>query len=403
MEFSETETKRKKETQFMTEWMDSVIKTELAEKAELTLMNAEISVEYLEKFKITPQSAPWHTEGFYISENIIRTLAGFRSIIEGKSLLEIEEFAARKEFELEILHLENTIRKYSQLLEVFILVHDIAKPAMLSFSAPEGSLGEKEGFSQHKYRLQKEATENEKQTYIKLFKAFSVDKTYLSRQEQVAKFYDKYEIRAHYNGHEREALIGKSLASIEVLTKVYGLCAEQIKLLYFVIANHMSAVQFGRNENQISEYKLLLARAGKAGIDTDLAIDLLHAAVFLDGSLGSLHYEEGIFSIDLTSVFAFMSVEGEVAKHRKDERRRIISAAQNKRLKQALTEAELDGDTVFALLKTPFGSERGKIMADIRRYVEDASIPINFETHQTELEKRVQKARRLFDDLTAGG
>jgi len=372
------------------------MKSELTEKAELILMHAEISTELLEKFRQTPQSAPWHSEGFFISENIVRTLAGFKSIVEGKSLFEIEEFAVRKDFNLEIVHLENTIKKYKELLEVFILAHDIAKPATLSFSAPAGSLGEKEGFSQHKYRLQQEATETEKQTYIKLFKAFSVDKTHLSRSEQVAKFYDKYEIRVHYYGHESEALKADALLALETLTKAYNLDLEQIKLLKFVIAHHMEAVQFGRDENQISVYKLLIARAGKAEIDVDLALDILLAAVFLDGSVGSLHYEEGAFSVDLTSVFAFMSVEGEVAKHRKEERRREISEVQNQRFKQVLKASGLDGETVFELLKTPFGSERGKIMADIKRYVEDPELRVNFDTHQTELEKRIQKARSLL-------
>jgi len=168
-------------------------------------------------------------------------------------------------------------------------------------------------------------------------------------------------------------------------------------LVLFAVTNHMQVIaSFGKGDD-LHAYELLLSRAHKAGLDADDAVDFILAAIFLDVSVGSLPYVHGEFLPNVDIIMQILRAEELIAPHRREQRRLVQEGRKKKSLNFALKEAGLDGKALFALLQTPFGPERGKISHEIRNYILEPHLPVTISTHTREIEKRVGKARAIFD------
>jgi hypothetical protein len=232
--------------------------------------------------------------------------------------------------------------------------------------------------------------------YGKLFKAHQARYGSADSNKLTTSFYDKYEIHAHYPGHAKKALaIG--MEAFEALADQFRLRPRERDLVLFAVRNHMQVINsFGKGDD-IRAYELLLSRAHKAGFDADDAIDFLLAALFLDVCVGSLPYVDGEFQPNVDIVLQVLRAEEHIAPHRRAQRRFVQEERKKKMLNFALKEAGLDGKALFALLQTPFGPERGRIASEVRNYVLEPHLSVTIPSHTREIEKRVKKARSLFD------
>ncbi|MBU0614120.1 hypothetical protein KJ766_02450, partial [Patescibacteria group bacterium] len=121
--------------------------------------------------------------------------------------------------------------------------------------------------------------------------------------------------------------------------------------------------------------------------------DIFVAQEFLDSCCGCLHYIDAHFSIDLSVVFDFFEAERlAVPKLYKirDQKQKLKEA---RILKDALTKARLDGESVFKLLDIPFGPKRKDIMRQVRDLVIDKSFKVDFGSSTEEIERRADLAR----------
>ncbi len=334
-----------------------------------------------------PQTPPWHTEGFFVSDHIKRMLTGIFAILDGVSLFEIEEFVSKKTIGLEIEILEFTIKENVNTFLAFVFSHDIAKSDTLAFGAESGSKGEVEGFKINKKSFINPSSDQEIVLYKKLLRVVQVSHPELNDHEILSRFFDENEISAHYYNH---AIVGASSKYSNFRKKIaeyFNLTDRQVGLVRFLTRYHMNSV---RSEK---DYKLLMARARKIGFDGADVADLFIAQEFLDSSIGCLRYVDGRFSIDLSSVFDFIKFEKLTESSRVMQKKKEYELLNKRALKKVLKQFKLDGDSIFELLNIPFGPDREGIMDDIRDLVLLKKESVNFGIATIEIEKRIKRAR----------
>lgn len=389
--------RNERNTSFFLDWMQENVMIEpYLRQANDLFIKASQKSESISKLKRIPQSAPWHIEGRFASDGVVRMLAGIYAIQDGAHLLHIEELARHKILEAEVEELNQIICENAATLQTFALVHDIAKAETLSFDSPEGSLGEREGFFKHKHRKSLYAGEQEIELYNKLFRAFEVANQDLNESELVAEFYDKYEIKTHYFDHAKIGASDKYFEDREKISDMLRLGEYDRRMLTFLVRNHMEIFSYFSGGANPKKYELLVHRSHKAGFDADDALDLMLASSFLDSAIGSVAYIDQKFLVDTKPVINMMLSEEQVAGHRRELRREEKRVSKQRILKDALLKSNLSPDEVFLILEVPFGKERGDIMKKIYDLVEEGGT-IDFGDKTKEIAERIEKARQIFD------
>lgn len=406
----------KGESKLFLRWLqEDVLTDNRKNQARKILVEAGLLAPELQKFDHTPQSAPWHCEGIFVRFHIERMLAGLLGILEGQSLLSVEELVGEKYWREDILKLEETIRANAATVQAFILLHDIAKPATISFDAAVSSKGAIEGFAQHKRRLNVAASPAEQALYFKLFRAFELaegagsSRPLLRRDssrpvahsvpegDSVMAFFTEYGIETHYLGHARRALKPEYRAARTAIETSLHLEPRDAELLAFAMENHIDVLDFFGTGPDVSKFELLIARANKMKLDANEALDILLACVFLDSAIGSLSCKDGKFGVDLVSTFNFWRSEELAAPARRAKRREEIRLAQKKEFKTLLKSAGLSSDEVFQLTKIPFGRGRKELVEAVDELVKNPALPIPASLQNKEVLKRLAKAQKLFD------
>ena len=378
------------------DWLDQYVLNDVyLRKGRELLGVAEVVHPIFSKLATTIQTPPHHSEGPFVKDGIVRALAGLYAIADGANGESIEELIREKHLEQEVRDLFETIHEHVASLSVYLLCHDLGKIETLVLDAPLGSRGEVEGFYQHAYRLKRQATEEERRLYGKLFKAYQAQHAAQTLVQQTAGFFDLYEIHAHYPEHEKAA-IALLPDFFDPLCDHFRLQPRERSLVRFAIREHMRLMVSLSSGDAVRAYELLLTRAHRDGLDGDDAMDFLLAASFLDGCVGSLPYKEGEWKPSVHLIYKAFSAEEQVAPHRRAKRREREGERKEKALRFALKEAGLDGVALFDLLQTPFGRERGVIAHEIRTFVLHPELPITFPTHKEEIARRIGKARALL-------
>lgn len=387
-----------RESRFFLDWMDrEVLRDDVTSQAEVVLTEAEQEVGApVRRYRTTPQSAPWHVEGPTVAHHVRRAIAGVLAITEGADVLEIEEIAREKTLLGEFSELQRTIRANAGTMLAFALVHDMGKPDTLTFDAPRGTGGEREGFSTNKRTRSKSASEDERQHYLKLVRAFAEKEEIEDHAELTAAFYDEYEIKTHFYGHERVGSSEKYRDAREAIGGLYHMSADDLAMLQLIIKNHIDAIMSFKDAPDPAKFRSFVERANRAGFDADDFLDLLLAGMFIDVTVGSLMYRDGQYSAQFEPVINFLKSEYEVLPRRREERREEVDLKDRKRVKLALQAANLLGGDVFSLLNIPFGPKRGDIMRKIREAVEDPAAPVDFGPHTEEMYRRIETARSLL-------
>lgn len=391
----------KRETAYFLDWLEGLFSAGYLAQAREVLQQAENKVSALKAYRTTPQSAPWHVEGPVVADHVERALAGLEAILDGASILEIEELARYKELREEIVELQETIRENAATMRAFVLLHDIAKTVTINFDAPPGSKGEKEGFQQHKYRSQTQASKAEMNLYQKLYKAFTVAHSDLDQIQLMAKFYDQYEIKTHYPDHAKVGAGHDFFNTREAICDQYRLTTHDRALLTFMIRNHIDVLNGFERQADPAKFNLLIARANKAGFDADDALDLMVAGLFLDSVIGCVAYKDGKIEADLKPLINILRAEEQLAPQRRVARRDKSRLRERRIMKDALAQANLAPEEVFALLGTPVGPERGLIMKQIYDLVIGSKTELNFGDHNSTLAPRIRQAQQIFDQLSS--
>lgn len=384
-------------TMYFLDWMrERVLTDAFLRQAEDILLQAEREAKEIGRLKNVPQSPPWHTEGPTAWHHVRRILAGVLAVVDGASLLEIEEFAREKDLAGEIIELEQTIRENAGSMLTYALTHDIAKPDAITLEAPANSKGGKEGFFTKAASQKRVANEDDRTLYLKLFRAFEAAHTVMDPNELCAAFFDVYEIRAHYLDHGK---IGAGDAYQHVREEIggmYHLSADDLVHVQLGIRHHMDFLNAFASGENVAQFKVFEGRANRYGLDADDFLDLLLAFTFIDTTIGSLKYQEGEFSGQTDIIIHALRSEYHAAPHRRARRQEKADIHARRARKAVLQAAELDGKAVFALLGTPYGPERGEVMKRINALIDHPAEMIQFGGQTDEMRRRIETARDLL-------
>lgn len=388
---------RPSESRYFLDWMDQDVLTEARlSEARSLIADASSRAPSIHELEKTPQGAPWHTEGPVVMRHIERILCGLLAVVDGSSLVDLEELARHKSLAAELQEMEETIREHAATLQAYALLHDLGKAQTVSFEAPEHSKGATEGFFQHEKRVQKKASEQERQLYLKLARAHMAVRG-VSPERAMATFFDEYEIRTHFTGHAKVSVSSVFEPEREAVCDLLRLTQHERRMLTFCIQHHITTIGYFNRRTNPKKIEVLKARANKVGLDADDVLDLLVAAIFLDTGVGSLHYAEGAFAADLRPTINFLLSQAEALPERRLARQDVANQKRRKALKALLRDAKLEPDVVFSLMELPHGPERGAVMEKIYHLVSHPDEPIDLGRFTNDLAPRIIKARAGFD------
>jgi hypothetical protein len=350
----------------------------------------------------SPQSADKHAEGPFVQDHIMMMLSGFYALVEGRyGLLEIEEFARLKGYELEIEEMEQMIKERAAFFKAFILVHDIGKAATVSFSAPEGSLGAELGFGKDMAAAWDTATGDDRfvarKEYEDLYAGFADEHQDQKPRAIQAGFYKKYQISVSNHRHARVVFDSGLLEVIHSVADENRLTEDDRDLLVELVAAHMDPLHAFWRKPSVQAYQTLIDYSNKIGRDADDFLDLLQAATFLDVVAGTVqltargywHFTDVLVNF-LKSEHDWMPMRREQALIKKEQR-------QAKQKQLVYKQVGLDGDSLMELLKMTPGPEFGKLLQQIQSAVEQTEmIPDLDESTRKEVSKRIIEARTLL-------
>ncbi len=381
-----------------TDWFLGLASTSVRNQAKEVMAKAEEIVPSLVAWRTTPQGGQWHCEGPKLASHIERILVG---VLGEGNLLEIEELVREKDLWLEIAELQETLEKYRDLLTVFACTHDAAKPATLAFDAPEGSPGAAAGFMVRRTEGMTPATEVEKVRYDKLYRAFVAQRESDEVQNMID-FYEEYQIAAHWPEHAGLAVTAEHTVMRQELLQNFGVPVANAKLLTELIRYHIEVIGSFTDKIDISKYEVMMARAGKAGLNVDVYLDLLVAVAYLDAVVGCVVEEKGKQKVQTQLLINMWRAEREACPERHSVRVRKAESVRKAQYKEALDKAGISGEQVFKLLNTPFGPERGVLMEQVWLAIRDKSHTVEVGEHTAELVRRIEVARELLTRYNEG-
>lgn len=341
----------------------------------------------LKRLATTPQTPPYHAEGKVVADHVKRIFAGLDALMHEASLAEVEEFVRERDYILEFHALEQTIKTNADFLTAYAACHDLGKSDKFLFEALPGSKGESEGFTSPAVA----ATEPITVRYDKLQRAHQASGATKS-------FYDTYGIVVHYADHARQGASDEYASTREAILGALEIPASKAKLLNELIRCHIDVILAMDKGPDPIKYKAVAAIAERAGLNAAVFLDLLPAVIFLDAVLGSLIYVNGQLSAHCGLLLNLFKSEREAMPERHLAREEAVRRGRKTVLRETLKEAQIDADTVFELLKTPYGPVRGEVMAKVHDLIRDPDRKADFGPLTNELRRRARTAQKLLHD-----
>lgn len=385
------------ERPFLVDALERVLDEEGRRRAHAVFEGAISRIPELVRFRITPQTPPYHAEGPNVASHVERILASVLAIEEGMHLNGIEEFAREATLRLAIDDIEETIRSHVGFWKAFALVHDIAKPDLVFFTAPESSKGAAEGFSTYR-RSELAASPKEIARFDKLVRAHIAARPKMNDREAAVSCYNEFGVRAHYDLHDRKGAGPEYAAMRAAALELFGVDPSFHKLLSELMWSHIDALNYFTTTADSKKYESLAARARKMGLNADVFLTFLAAGVLLDGVFGSLVYDAGKLAPNPAPFLNLLHAELEAVPLRNAGRLAAVERAEKQAIRDILAEAKLSPADVFALVPAPMGPVRGEIMRAVTDLVRGHEPGYDFGRRLGELRERASMARKMLEE-----
>lgn len=191
--------------------------------------------------------------------------------------------------------------------------------------------------------------------------------------------------------HELEQTLRAQAALLAALfdARMVDLPSAQLKLLSELKRLQPDIVNAFATAPDAPRYLALIAIAERAGLNAATFLDVLPAVLFMQICQGELA---------LTALFNLFRSEREAQPERHEAREQALRRGRKVAIRETLREAAIDADTVFDLLKTPYGPVRGEVMAKIHDLIRDPSSEADFGKQTVELKRRARVAHQLLND-----
>ncbi len=123
-----------------------------------------------------------------------------------------------------------------------------------------------------------------------------------------------------------------------------------------------------RKETQIM--RIAEAVADKQGINKERFLSLLPAAFLFDAVLGSKSEQESVFE-SAQHLVRYAESEYQNFPQRKEDDVARVKRKEKEEYRKKLEESGLGNDEWFFVLNTPYGSERGKVVKILERFIKE--------------------------------
>lgn len=345
------------------------------------------NIPAISELATTPQTAPRHCEGPFVADHIVRAFAAIATIVDGESLRDCEDIATDAVLSLALLDAEEAIRDYPDAFRAFIVMHNIAKPDRLLLVAEPGSVGEKEGFIRSNRRVDEYSTSSELHRYDKLRRAHNGDSASWFRESGIVAMYDDAD----------RAVIAPQYAETRTAIIRY-FCLEHAyeKFIAELCWSHDDIEEFFIAPGNELEFAVFSARAGKAGLNVEKFLDALLAIAIIDHGVGRLSLVNDRVQADLTVFHRLVSAEHAAMPERFATREARQAHARKLRIKAILGDSGLAPETIFALLKTSIGPERGVVMEHVYEVIRGESKGEVFGEHADHIQGCAHRAQKLL-------
>ncbi len=342
----------------------------------------------------TPQSPPYHGEGPFMDSHVRLMLVVLYALCEGRlHLVDLEEFRRLKGYEGEVQDLEDTIKEFVSLFEVFCLCHDVGKHASMTFSSFPGSRGDALGFntaSRHPFdELGSAERVNQNERYHVLFQKFSEEHSNIQSRALEKLFFETYEIQIHYPGHDRLIQTPVYHALLERFAVAHRLSDRDLHLLEDLIGNHLEFnIDFLQSNPRRIERYVRLANA--RGYDADDFLDLMQGCIFLDMVCGTYRLVGDRWAHDANPIIECLKSEYGYAPWRREIKEKERREEKKRERNRLLRDVGLDGDSLQELLRMKPGPAFGKTLQMIHEAMEGTATMPRFGTAiDQELGRRV--------------
>lgn len=336
----------------------------------------------------TPQTAPRHCEGPFVVDHIVRVFAAIDAIVAGESMRDCEDIATDPVLSLALLDAEDAIRDYPDAFRAFAVMHNIAKPDRLLLAANPGSVGEKEGFVRSNRRADEYSTSSELHRYDKMRRAHNGD---------AASWFGASGIIATYDDADRAVIAPQYAETRTAIIRYFGLEHAYEKFIGELCWSHDDIEEFFITPGNESEFSVFAARAGKAGLNVEKFLDALLAIALIDHGTGRLTLSvNDHVQPDLGIFHRFVSAEHAAMPEQFAAREARQAHARKLRIKSILGDSGLAPETIFALLKTPIGPERGVVMEHVYEAIRGESKGEVFDDHADHIRECAARAQKLL-------
>lgn len=364
-----------KETEYFDQLMLRVTSSDHLRAHADALIQAAIAQEPLfAEALTTPQDIRYHAEGARLHDHVQLILMGVFGVLEGEvDLLRVEEFARLKGYEAEFSTLQQTIKENASFMQVFAMCHDVAKYLTVTFSAPEGSLGAKEGFATVWSDHFDEAAAQRAQARVKyweLFDAFANEHPFLSEADVQVQFYLTYQIKVHYHRHGRHVHTPVYAALVDRFCRAFDLPGVDHDLMVDLISHHMEVItdfESGMNPAKIQRYVKL---AKKRGYDPDEYLHLMQACLLIDAVFGCKRFGPKGYWHEPAVLIHCLQSEHNWAPWRRAARQKVHEERKKREQNQAYKAAGLDGVALMDVLDMDPGPEFGLMLRRIHAAIQ---------------------------------
>lgn len=278
------------------------------------------ALPFLDAVLKTPASFP-HSSGLYLESRIAHTLAT-----------------------------ADAIGAKGAVYRALLLFSHLSKPECVMFSASAGSRGEKEGFVQHKYRAQACATPAEIRHYVNLAQVFAAPPNGVDMEA----FFQAYGIEVSYGDAAHRLRGPEYRKQLEQLCETLGVDARYVEVIRH-IAVHLGEVMDGLLKGDVTAYHTAV------GVECD---PLERAELWMNTlwTLGGKQYKE-----------RYLALEHLVHPELAHARAELKALERSRKIKAILRDAGLLEEDIFELCGAGFGPERGELMEQIKKSVQEGA------------------------------
>lgn len=374
------------------EWLDvGIADSEVMQEAEQSIRQAQQMAPSLKGVFEGVQSCPEHAEGPRIQDQIEKSMTCLHYILNGGSLLEIEEIREQKALEIDIRIMEHSIHEHAGTLQAATLLQAVGreKAKVIGVKNPSKQTMPFEVAQKENTTLNREQID----LYMKLYRAEEARIGSRPKEAIMKALYDTHGIQLHAESRQNWITNEAKREEYRALFEAYRLTPRDIQHLIFLIK-----YQYSWNTQEMKDrnkgLRLLMKGAQMLGIDGEDARDIFIAFMTITQVLARKVLQGDRVITPLDQITTFIEAEAVEDSQRRIQKLEKHKNIEQKRVKQRIEQYAGGIEEVLQVLNVPFSQERQVFVGQLYNYLRGESSVLPWqEKWPQDLQNQINKAR----------